>query len=268
MNLNGMRKIRTIIVDDEPLARARVEKLLDQLPYIQLVSSCKNGKEAWEKITDYRPDLILLDVQMPYFNGFEVLEKLEANPMPFVIFITAFDQYALKAFDIHAIDYLLKPYDDDRFFSALEFARKQIELKQKAFLHEKMVQMIDQYQVEEPVEENTIRIKDKDRVILVDQQDVIYVASFGNYVKIHTKNKIHLYRQTMQTLAENLDKRFFLRIHRSLIVNSNFIEVPKYLGNNQYVFHLTNGRELISSRSYKSDIQTFLEELELKRKIH
>ena len=262
-----MRKVRTLIVDDEPLARARVRKLLDKLPYIQVAASCKNGNEAWEKISTYRPDLVLLDVQMPDIDGFEVMKRVDFTPAPFVIFITAFDRYALQAFDVHAIDYLLKPYDDDRFYGALEHALKQIRLKQKAVLHEKMVHMIDAFQTDEKAEEDGIRLKEKDRVLFVHNRDIVYLESFGNYVKIHTLSRTHLYRHTLHSLENRLDRRCFLRIHRSFIVNANFIRNADYLGNNQYTIILKNDRELVSSRSYRNEIQAFLTDLEINRKL-
>ena len=262
-----MPKVRTLIVDDEPLARARVEKLLGSLEYMQVVGSCKNGTEAWEKIAAYRPDLVLLDIQMPDIDGFEVMKRIDFKPAPFVIFITAFDQYALKAFDVHAIDYLLKPYDDDRFFTAIEHALKQIRLQQKAVLHEKMVHMLDAYQSGEKDAEEGIRLKEKEKTIFIFNKDIVYLESFGNYVKVHTKDRTHLYRQTLQTLESNLDTRFFLRIHRSLILNANFIRQANYVGNNQYVFVLRDERELVSSRSYRGVIRAFLAELEIHRKL-
>ena len=131
-----MKKIRTIIVDDEPLARARIRKLLDKVDYVNVIGEGKNGREAQRLITDYAPDLAFLDIQMPDFDGFDVLSKSEREDLPFIIFVTAYDQYALRAFDVHAVDYLLKPFDDERFMTALDHARKQIQLKENTFLHQ------------------------------------------------------------------------------------------------------------------------------------
>ncbi len=262
-----MKSIRTLVVDDEPLARARVIKLLKQLDFIELIGECKNGQEAYQKIFEYEPELIFLDVQMPDFDGFEVLNRIENTPLPFIIFITAFDQYALKAFDVHAVDYLLKPYDDDRFMNAVEHARKQISLKRKAVLHHKMLNILDDYHLDQGIDTPIIEIKDREKSIRVKKADIYYLESFGNYVKIHTDRKTLLHRQTLQSLEEEMDRRFFLRIHRSYILNSIYVLSTKYHGNNQYLFRLKNDTELYSSRTYKEDIEAFLREQEIQRKL-
>lgn len=258
-----MKKIRTLVIDDEPLARRRIVHLLEQVDYIELLGECKNGREALSQIRNYQPDLIFLDIQMPDFNGFEVLKELENFRMPFIIFVTAYDQYALKAFDVRAVDYLLKPYDNERFNKALEHAGEQIKLKEKAFLHQKVMRLIDSYR--QPAEfTNTLEIKDKGLSLYVSIYDVLYLESHGNYVKVHTEGRLHLLRQTLQKLEQEIDNTLFLRIHRSLLLNTNYIAKTSYQGNGQYAFRLKNDAELLSSRGYKDLIAEYLAEQQMK----
>ena len=255
-----MKNIRTLVVDDEPLARARIVNLLQQFDFVTLLGECKNGHEALEKIINYKPDLVFLDIQMPDLNGFDVLAKMEPEDLPFIIFVTAYDQYALKAFDVHAVDYLLKPYDDERFGKALEHAKEQIWQKQKAGLHKKMVQLIRGYENEHSEQLTSIEIKEKGRTFYVSVFDLYYVESHGNYLKIHQKNKSYLIRQTLQSFEDQIDPNIFLRIHRSILVNVNYLDKVKYEGNNQYLFTLKNNQQLLSSRGYKEQIVGFLGE--------
>lgn len=257
-----MKKIRTLIIDDEPLARRRIIKLLEQYSDIEILAECKNGREAMRSIQDYHPDLIFLDIQMPDFSGFDVLNKLGKEKMPFIIFVTAFDQYALKAFDVQAVDYLLKPYDNDRFEQALEHARQQIKLKQQAFLHQKVMHLIDSYR--QPSEYRlSLEIKDKGVTHHVSIYDVYYLEAHGNYVKVHTAGRLYLLRQTLQALETELDHSLFLRIHRSLLVNTNYIARIHYQGNNQYLVRLKNHTELLSSRGCRDHIAEYLVDQEI-----
>lgn len=259
-----MKMIRTLIVDDEPLARARLLNLLKKVDYVTVVGECKNGREALQQIENYQPDLVFLDIQMPDLNGFEVLSK-SIQPLPFIIFVTAYDQYALKAFDMHAVDYLLKPYDDERFTHALEYARKQINLKEKAFLHQKMMQLLDTYQAKQedgPLQ--SIEVKDKGRSIFININDVFFIEAEGNYLQLHLRDRQYLIRQTMQGIEEILPADVFLRIHRSILVNVNYVDRLRYDGNNQYVFTLKNGKRLSTGRSYRETIEQYLNDQELR----
>ncbi|RMG80278.1 MAG: DNA-binding response regulator [Bacteroidetes bacterium] len=254
-----MRKIRTLVIDDEPLARARILKLLQSVEYITVIGECKNGKEARRQIENYQPDLIFLDIQMPDLNGFEVLQDADLTHRPFIIFVTAFDHYALKAFDVRAVDYLLKPYDDDRFFKALNHARQQILLKDQATLHQKIVKVIEAYEHQHSDNLSALEIRDKGRTFLVNIQDVYWIEAEGNYLKIHLENQKHLIRMTLQSIENQLDRNFFFRIHRSVLVHKLYIESVAYKGNNQYLFRLKNGDKVMSSRSYKDQVTRYLE---------
>ena len=262
-----MKKIRTLVVDDEPLARARIVKLLESIDYISIIGECKNGSEALRKMKDYRPDLVFLDIQMPDLTGFDVLSQQELQPLPFIIFVTAYNQYALKAFDVHAVDYLLKPYDDDRFMRAVEHARHQISLKQDALLHQKMVKMLEAHQHEQSELLQHLEVKEKGRNVLIRAHDIRYIAAEGNYLKVHTPEKAYLIRYTLQSIEEQLDSELFLRIHRSLLLNTHFIRKVKYEGNNQYVFEMKDGHCLLSSRIYRDTIHQYLDEERIKREL-
>lgn len=260
-----MKKIRTLVVDDEPLARARIVRLLQPIDYITIIGECKNGREAMRYMADYQPDLVFLDIQMPDLTGFDVLARQELHPLPFIIFVTAYNQYALKAFDVHAVDYLLKPYDDDRFLRALEHARQQISLKQDALLHQKMVKLLESHDHGQSEELQQLEVKEKGRTILVRVLDIRYMEAEGNYLRVYASDKTYLVRYTLQSIEEQLDSGLFLRIHRSLLVNTNFIREVKYDGNNQYAFHLKDGRCLLSSRSYRDAIHEYLDEKEMRK---
>lgn len=254
-----MRKIRTLVVDDEPLARARICKLLTSHEDIVLLGECRNGKEALRMITDYRPDLVFLDVQMPDFSGFDVLARMDREALPFIIFVTAYDQYALKAFDVHAVDYLLKPYDNERFGRALQHARQQILTRDQAGLHHRMVEMLNEFSRRQDPDVLSIEIKDKGRQFTVNVLDIQSVEAQGNYLQLFFKDRQYLVRQTLQDFERLVAGHPFLRIHRSVLINTNYLSAHRYEGNGQYILSLRNGRQYHSSRSYRNDIERFLQ---------
>ncbi|MCB0634753.1 MAG: LytTR family DNA-binding domain-containing protein [Saprospiraceae bacterium] len=254
-----MRKIKTLVVDDEPLARARICKLLSTYDYITLLGECRNGKEALRQIVDYRPDLVFLDIQMPDFNGFDVLSKMEKEQLPFIIFVTAYDQYALKAFDVHAVDYLLKPYDNDRFGRALEHARQQIQTKDQAVLHHRMVKVLNDFEQQQLSEDLQLEVRDKGKTFTINVLDIQCVEAQGNYLQIHLEDAKYLIRQTLQAFEEQVTGHPFLRIHRSVLINTHYLAAHRYDGNGQYHFTLRNGKQLQSSRGYREEIERFLD---------
>lgn len=262
-----MKKIRTIIVDDEPLARARIRNLLKQIDYISIIGEGKNGREAKRLLEEYAPDLAFLDIQMPDFNGFDALSQSEVHSLPFIIFVTAYDQYALRAFDVHAVDYLLKPFDDERFMQAVEHARKQIQLNENALLHHKIVRLLEEHQHRQAEELTALEIRDKGRTTLVKVEDIYWLEAEGNYLKVHLAAQSYLIRQTLLLLETQLNAAQFLRIHRSIIINTNYISKIKYEGNNQYRFFLKNEVSLLSSRSYKPTIIEYLDNQALKENL-
>lgn len=255
-----MKKIKTLVVDDEPLARARIVHLLESVADIQILGECKNGREALQAIEKYQPELVFLDIQMPDFDGFDVLARQKEQLKPFIIFVTAFDQYALKAFDYKAVDYLLKPYDDDRFMQALEHARQQIHLKRKAFLHEKMIHLLQDHESQVDPDVHYFEIKEKGQTFRVNAYDLYAIEAQGNYLKLCLSQKNFMLRQTLQGIENQLDPDCFLRIHRSIIINTNYLQGTRYLGNHQYSFRLKNKSEWLSSRSYESGIHAYFKD--------
>lgn len=254
-----MRKIKTLVVDDEPLARARICKLLQSYDFISLLGECRNGKEALRQITDYRPDLVFLDIQMPDFNGFDVLAKMDKDKIPFIIFVTAYDQYALKAFDVHAVDYLLKPYDNERFERALEHARQQIQTKDQASLHHRMLHVLQEFEDQQMPENLKLEVKDRGKTQNINILDIQCVEAQGNYLQLFLENSTYLIRLTLQAFEEKTTGHPFLRIHRSVLINTNYIKGKRYDGNGQYQFSLKNEKQLTSSRSCREAIESFFD---------
>lgn len=243
--------IKTLVIDDEPLARARITKLLESSADIEILGECNNGREALKNIQAKQPDLIFLDIQMPDLNGFDVVEAMPKGHLPFIIFVTAYDQYAIKAFDVKAVDYLLKPYDNERFFQALDYARQQIEQKNKAAL-------IPPQTNNTKDKHHTIEIKDKGRVFEIDIASIFYCESQGNYVQFFLQSTNYLQRQTLQRVKNSFESGDFFQIHRSILINTNHIKKINYIGNNQYEFVLLNDVKLQSGRGFKQEIVTFL----------
>ncbi len=255
-----MHRIKTMVVEDEPLARARLVRLLEKCPDIDLVGEARNGGEARSLYSRFLPELLFLDIQMPDFNGFQLLEKnkLDGLPSPFVIFVTAYDHYAVRAFDIQAVDYLLKPYDDDRFQKALENARRHIQLQNEAQLHHKMVRLIKEHETQKK-EGPALEILDKGRTVTLRPTEIYFFQAQGNYVMVFLKQRKFLHRITMQQLEEQWPDQF-IRVHRSLMINKRFLARVTYRGNNQYALELYNGHILYSGRAYKEVIQHWLDE--------
>lgn len=249
-------KLRCIIIDDEFLARKRLHKLLEIHDNLQVVGECRNGMEALELIPVKEPDLIFLDIQMPGMNGFEVLQKLGLKPL--VIFTTAYDTYALKAFEINAVDYLLKPFDQERLTSALDRISVLKRSQEASLIEQKLKKLMADYKSDTSdfLTQISINSRGRNNTIFVD--DVIYFKSDGNYVNIQTESKSYLYRITMNALNTKLDNDQFLRIHRSLILNKVYIKKCNYSSNNEYLFELKNGEKLSSSRSYKDLIVDYI----------
>lgn len=256
-----MRTIRTLVIDDEMLGRSRVKNLLSQNERIQLVGEGKNGNEAVKLIEDYQPDLVFLDVEMPDKDGFQVLASLNVERMPFIVFVTAHDRFALKAFDVHAVDFVHKPYDEPRFFKALDHAIEQIELQDQSALNGQLLKVMDDYRSKSQGNPFMITIKQRGAERKVNLYDVIYIEADGNYLKLQLDKERFLLRSTMQQMTEQLDAGCFLRVHRSVIINTNYLKQKVYRGNNEYVFKMRNGSEFVSGRSFKESIDGFFESM-------
>jgi two-component system, LytTR family, response regulator len=235
----SLTKIRTLIVDDEPLARSNVVVLLRLDPDIEIVGECGSGVEALPQIRKLKPDLVFLDVQMPECDGFDVLEMLGKDLPPAVVFVTAFDQYALRAFEAGALDYLLKPFDNLRFERALERAKQRIALSQNV-----------------PRSVERIAVKSSGQVSFLKISEIDWIEAADYYSCLHVGPKSHLLRRSMSDLEEELDQAHFCRIHRSAIVNLDRVRGLNLGENGEYEVVLENGANLRLSRSYRKQLQS------------
>jgi two-component system LytT family response regulator len=256
-------KIRTLVVDDEPVARARVLSLLRDEDDIEVVGECSTGSQAVSVIEATSPDLVFLDVQMPQMDGFALARRLGAG-MPAVVFVTAYDEYALAAFEIHALDYLLKPFSAERFKSALTHARQHLAKRQEGRLRAGSTEP-GATRAPEPTaavdsapRRDRLVIKSSGRIYFVRIQDIDWCEASGNYVRLHIGPQTHLVRGTMSHLESQLDAAQFVRIHRSAIVNVERIQELRSSFNGEYQITLTDKTRLTLSRGYREGLQTRL----------
>jgi two-component system LytT family response regulator len=245
-------KIRTIIVDDEAPARARIRQLLKQETDFHIIGEYTSGGQAVEAIQRDRPDLLFLDVQMPRLNGLEVCQALSAAgvPLPLVIFVTAYDQYALKAFEVHAVDYLLKPFDRDRFLQALSHARHQLGLAKRVAFESRIAAVLEDIGPS-PKKNDRLVLKENGRIIFVRPENIDWLEADGNYVRLHAGADAHYVRETLASLESQLPPSDFIRISRSTIVNLDRVKELQPLFYGDYSVILHDGSRLTMSRSYR-----------------
>jgi two-component system LytT family response regulator len=248
------QRTRVVVADDEPLARERLRSLLAREDWLELVGECQNGTEAIETIGRLQPDLVFLDVQMPGATGFEVIDAIGPARMPLVIFVTAYDKYALRAFDVHALDYLLKPFDRDRFKRAVGRARQQMDRRSTGDLERRLLELVQDLKPAANRLERFV-IKSGGRVFFVRADEIDWIEAAGNYVKLHVANEAHLFRETMNALEAKLDPDVFFRIHRSHIVNIERVKELQPWFNGEYVVFLRSGTRLTLSRGYREKLQ-------------
>lgn len=250
--------VRTLIVDDEPLARERIRSLLEEEPDIEIVQECGDGKEAAETILRERPDLVFLDVQMPEMTGFEVIEAVGPEEMPTVIFVTAYDQYALHAFEARALDYILKPFDQERFERALQKARGTIQRHKEGDISERLRSLLEELRPRRKYVDRLV-VRSGARITFLRTDEVEWIDAEGNYVRLHVGKKSYLLRETMSGIEAKLDPERFIRIHRSTIVNVERIKSLETLFQGEYVIHLEDGTKLTSSRGYRDRLHALME---------
>jgi two-component system LytT family response regulator len=251
-------KIRTVIVDDEELARDRLQTLLELQPDVEVVGICTDGPSAVEMIDRTQPDLVFLDVQMPGMDGFEVVDNLERTKLPAVVFVTAHDAHALRAFEIHALDFLLKPFDQARFEKALERARGHLsQTKGTTVLDSRLVSLLEELHEERKYSERLI-VKSSGRVFFVRTEEIDWVEASGNYVKIHTKSDAHLLRESMKNMEAKLDPKTFVRIHRSAIVNIDHIKELEPWFHGEYIVIMRDGTRLTASRVFSDRLSALI----------
>jgi two-component system LytT family response regulator len=247
--------VLTLIVDDEPLARRGVVLRLKKFKDVEIVGQCGDGASAVEKILDLSPDLVFLDVQMPGMDGFEVLRAVPKEKLPNVIFLTAYEQHALRAFEVHALDYLLKPVDDERFAAAIGRARKLVDSSSKTKMAERILQMLDQTQ-EKFVSRFTVQTGP--RIQIVQADDVAWIGAAGDYAELHAHGRAYLLRETMASLEQRLNPAKFLRIHRSRIVRTENIVELRSIENREFIVRLSDGSEHRSSRTHANRLEHWL----------
>jgi two-component system, LytTR family, response regulator len=255
-------KIRTLIVDDEPLARQRLRTLLAADPELELVGECGDGRRAVTAVQELRPDLMFLDVEMPALDGFGVVHSLAGARLPVIIFVTAHDRYALKAFEVHALDYLLKPFDKTRFAAALERGKAQVRLGQSGGMEQRLMAFLRTVEdhrpsPRQPLPERLV-VKSAGRVSFVRVEELDWIEAAGNYVRLHVAKEDHLLRETLSGLEAKLDPRRFVRIHRSTIVNIDRIRQLQPAFHGDYVVQLHDGTELTLSRSCRDKLEEAL----------
>lgn len=249
-------KVRCLVVDDEPLGRDRVTTLLRALPNAEIVGECENGTDAVRAILELSPDLLFLDVQMPGMDGFEVLASIPAAAMPAVIFVTAYDAYAIRAFEVHAQDYLLKPFERERFYEAFHHAAELVADKRDA--RRRLAALLDEMERQRP-RRARIPIRAGGKVTFLPVDDIDWVEAADNYVKIHTGRETHLIRQTLSKMEQSLPATDFVRIHRSAIVNTARIREIQSWFNGEYVLLLQDGTRVYSSRQYRERVRELME---------
>jgi two-component system LytT family response regulator len=262
--------IRVLVTDDEPIARRRIRRFLRSENNVDVIGECSNGREAIEAIREHNPDLVFLDVQMPDVDGFGVVSALGPDQMPAVIFVTAYDEYALKAFEVHAMDYLLKPFDAERFKTAFQRAREHIDRVTTAEAGRRLKTLLEQVLSDDRVDVpgglpsapppkanylDRLMVKSDGRVFFVKVTDVDWFEASGNYVRVHVGKISHLIRETMAGVESSLNPALFARIHRAVIVNLDRIKElqPWFAGD--YVVILRDGRQLKLSRTYRDQLQ-------------
>jgi two-component system LytT family response regulator len=268
-------KLKTIIVDDEPLARKLLRALLSEIPEIDIIAECRNGREAVQATLELTPDLLILDIQMPGLSGFDVIKELQADLVPVVIFCTAYQRYALDAFDLHAVDYLLKPTSGERLQRAVARAMERLQADNDGAEHKSPVlgaideiakKVSGRSDTRNPAQasddvllaDRKIAIKDHDSTVLISIDEIDWVDAAGDYMCIHVKGETHIMRSTLKNLMLKLDPDQFKRIHRSTVVNLARIVKATPLHKGEYILELDCEEQLKVSRNYRQDIKIFL----------
>ncbi|MEQ9462128.1 MAG: LytTR family DNA-binding domain-containing protein [Haliea sp.] len=267
-----MTSLTAIIVDDESLARRGLALRLQQIPQVQILAECSNGQEALAAIAEHEPELVFLDIQMPGMDGFEVLARLQADTLPMIVFVTAYDEYAVDAFKVHAVDYILKPVDEQRLQEAVERALEQREQQQSALSKARLMELVmgmtgaSAHSVEAMASgqgrlswPERLTIRDGGAISFIRVADIEWIDAAGDYMCIHARGKTHIMRITMKELEAMLDPARFLRVHRSTIVNATGITGARSLDSGEYLLQLESGTQVKVSRGCRERVRTLLE---------
>ena len=252
----GTQRIRILIVDDEPPARELVAALLRDEPDAEVVGECANGSEAVTAIQRLAPDLVFLDIQMPGLDGFAVLSKLSSTQLPMIVFVTAYNQHAIRAFEAHALDYILKPFEYERFHEAFRRARKQLELQTNAAQQERLLALIEDLERQTWDRGwNRIALREQGRVTFLKPEEIDWVESEGNYMRLHTGKRSYLLRDTMSSLETRLAAKKFLRISRTTLVNLERVKEWQPMFHGDSVVILQDGVRLTVSRTFRDGLE-------------
>ena len=264
-----MARLRTLIVDDEPLALEMLQAKLGRIEEIEIIGKCKNGSEAIDAIMELTPDLVFLDIQMPGIDGFGVIEQLQNDVVPMIVFTTAYEKYAIDAFDVHAVDYILKPLDDERLARAVQRALVEHKERDDSYSKQRIIGAINTMR-DEPSSDssaepealsaptNKILIKEKGEIILIEQKDIAWIDAAGDYACIHVDGITYIKRSTLKQLLEELDPTIFKRVHRSTIVNLNFITKVTPHTKGEFFLQLGEYDQVKVSRNFREAIKNFL----------
>jgi two-component system, LytTR family, response regulator len=250
-------KIRTLIADDMQLARERIKMLLAADEEIEIVGECANGRQTVAAIKNLNPELVFLDMQMPKMSGLEVIEAVGVEQMPMVVFVTAYDEFALRAFEVNALDYLLKPFDDERFNKALERVKREIKQARRGDFDERLLQLLGEVK-NKPEYLKRIPVKTAQYTILVLAEDIDFIKAAGNYLELHVGKDLYLIRERVHQFEQKLDPEQFVRIHRSTIVNIDRIKTLHPMFNGDHVVILRDGAKLNMSRTYHEKLLRLL----------
>ncbi len=251
--------IRTIVSDDEPLAREKLRILLASETGVRIVAECRDGRQTIDALQTYKPDLLLLDIQMPGADGFQVLSAIPADDMPLVVFTTAYDQYAIRAFETHAVDYLLKPFDHERLHKAIERIRSELLKTNDREMTQRILDLLAGTRAESRVTKR-LAIKAAGRVVFLDVEEIDWVEAAANYVRLHVGKESHLLRESIGRISERLDPDRFVRVHRSTIVNVRRIKELQPCNSGEYIVVLKDGKELSCSRGYRTELHHLIED--------
>jgi len=255
---NSIRtSIRTLIADDERLARDKLRILLDSEAGVEVVAECRNARETVTALREFKPDLLLLDIQMPDADGFQVLREIPTDEMPIVIFTTAYGQYGVKAFEAQALDYLMKPFDQERLHKALERVRKGLMKTHDNGLTDHLVELLSGSRARQP--ERNLALKTRGRIVFLDPDEIDWIEAAANYVKVIAGKESYLLREGIGQVSNRLDPNRFVRIHRSTIVNVRRIKELQPCENGEYIAVLRSGKELSCGRSYRAQLEKLFE---------
>jgi two-component system LytT family response regulator len=256
-----MSDMRVVVVDDETLAREGLVELLQPQPGIEIAGAFADGPSALAGIETTKPDVVFVDVQMPGMMGFELVESLDVDPLPAIVFVTAYDEYAIRAFEVNAIDYLLKPVSVDRLAQTVARVRTHLRGRRDDAYRAKMTSLLDGVSPDRAHGVGRLIVREVGQIIVVPSRDVDWVEGADYYVKLHVRNAVHMLRETLSSLEQRLDARKFLRIHRSAIVNLTRVRAVEAAVRGEGVAVLADGTRLKVARAKRDELERRLEQL-------